>query len=166
MRKALITRISLCLGVGILLAILFTELAFRLQGNTLSRAPKTVVLDIPAGTSARVGAGASVLPQDFVFVVGDVLLVHNQDSVVHTLGPLVIPPGSSATMALNHIGNLSYVCSFEPTKYLGLDVQQALTIGTRLEGIIIAGVPLGILVALYSLIVRPVKRKELTPPVS
>jgi hypothetical protein len=58
MRKALITRLLICLGVGVLLAIVFTEVAFRLQGNTISRPPKTVVLDIPAGTSARVGSGA------------------------------------------------------------------------------------------------------------
>jgi len=164
-RKALLIRFLLGILGGVLLAIPFSELAFRWQGNTISRPPKTVELNIPAGAAAQIGAGKSVLPQDFVFVVGDVLLVHNYDSVVHTLGPLVIPPGSSASLALNHLGNLSYVCSFQPTKYLGLTVQEPLTIGTRLEGIAIAGIPLGMLFALYSLIVRPVKRKEITPGV-
>ncbi len=163
MRKALIIRIILGISVGLLMAIPFTELAFRWQGSTSSRPPRTVVLVIPAGTSAKVDTGQKVLPQDFVFVVGDVLLVRNEDSVVHTLGPLVIPPGSSASMALNHIGNLSYVCTFQPTKYLGLSIQEPLTWGLRLEGIGIAGIPMGILIALYSLIVRPLKRKDLTP---
>ena len=163
MRKSLAVRFLAGFVVGILVAIPFTELAFRLQGNTTSRPPKTVVLVIPPGTSAKVDAGQSVLPQDFVFVVGDVLLVRNEDSVVHTLGPLVIPPGSSASMALDHIGNLSYVCSFQPTKYLGLTIQEALTWGLRLEGIAITGFPLGILITLYSLIVRPLKPKALTP---
>lgn len=163
MRRRLLFRVLLGIGVGLLLAIPFSEVAFRWQGNTSSRPAKTVVITIPPGTSAKVDSGQKVLPQDFIFVVGDVLLVHNQDSVVHTLGPLVIPPGSSASMALNHLGNLSYTCSFEPTKYLGLDIQAPLTLGTRLEGIIIAGVPMGILLALYSLIVRPVKRKNNTP---
>jgi hypothetical protein len=61
-------------------------------------------------------------------------------------------------MKLDHIGNLSYVCSFQPTKYLGLDVKEALTIGTRLEGIFIAGIPLGILFGLYSMILWPLKK--------
>lgn len=163
MRTRLILRFLAGIGVGLLLAIPFTELAFRWQGNTTSRPAKTVVLTIPAGTSAKVDTGQKVLPQDYVFVVGDVLMVHNEDSVVHTLGPLVIPPGSSASMALNHLGNLSYTCTFQPTKYLGLNVQAPLTLGLRLEGIAIAGIPLGILFALYSLIVRPVKRKDITP---
>jgi hypothetical protein len=86
--------------------------------------------------------------------------------VAHILGPLFIPSGSSASLTLNHIGNLSYVCSFQPTKYLGLNVQDALTLTTRLEGIFIAGFPLGILFALYSLILRPLKKSSPTPGVS
>ncbi len=163
MRKRLVLRFLAGIAVGVLLAIPFTEIAFRWQGNTNSRPAKTVVLTIPPGTSAKVDAGQKVLPQDYVFVAGDVLLVHNEDSVVHTLGPLVIPPNSSASMALNHIGNLSYTCSFQPTKYLGLTVQEPLTLGLRLEGIAIAGIPMGLLLTLYSLIVRPVKRNDITP---
>ena len=164
MRKALIIRLSISLAIGILIAIPFSELAFLWQGNTTSRPPKTVVLDIPPGTSAKVSQGTSVIPQNIVFVVGDTLLVNNQDSVIHTLGPLVIPPGSSASMALNQLGNLSYVCSFQPTKYLGLDVREALTMGTRVEGIIIAGIPVGILITLYSLILRPLKKNKIPAP--
>jgi hypothetical protein len=158
MRKALILRFLLGIGVGLLLAIPFSELAFHFQGSTTSRSPRTVELTIPAGAAAKVDAGQSVLPQDFAFVVGDVLLVHNQDSVVHTLGPLVIPPDRSASIAFNHLGNLSFSCSFQPTKYLGLDIQAPLTIGLRLEGIAIAGIPMGMLISVYSLIVRPLKR--------
>jgi hypothetical protein len=159
MRKALLLRFLFGLVVGILVAIPFTELTFRWQGNNTSRPPKTVEIDIPAGAHEKVDAGQSVLPQDIFFVVGDVLLVRNHDSVVHTLGPLVIPPQSSATMSLNKLGDLSFVCSFQPTKYEGLNVTAPLTLGTRLEGIIIAGFPLGMLVALYSLILRPLKKR-------
>ena len=35
------------------------------------------------------------------FVVGDTLVVKNEDSVEHQLGPLWIPAGSSASMPLN-----------------------------------------------------------------
>ena len=166
MRKALLFRFLIGITVGILIAIPLSELAFFWQGNTSSRPAKTIVLDIPPGTSARVAQGTSVLPQDMVFVLGDKLVVHNRDSVAHTLGPLFIPPGSSSSLTLDHIGNLSYVCSFQPTKYEGLDVQEALTLVTRLEGILVAGIPFGMLIALYSLILRPLKKSNPAPGVS
>jgi hypothetical protein len=165
-RTALLIRFLICIAVGILIAIPLSELGFYMQGNNTSRAPKTIVLNIPAGTSAKVAQGTSVLPQDMIFVLGDTLVVNNQDSVAHTLGPLFIPPGSSSSIILNHIGNLSYVCSFQPTKYQGLNIQASLTLATRLEGIFIAGFPLGILFALYSLILRPLKKTAPSPGVS
>ena len=160
MLKAVLIRFLICIAAGILIAIPLSELGFILQGNTTSRPAKTITLDIPPGTSAKVAQGAKVLPQDITFVLGDTLVVNNRDSVAHTLGPLFIPPGSSASLTLNRIGNQSYVCSFQPTKYEGLTVQEALTLTTRLEGILIAGIPLGMLFALYSLILRPLKKSN------
>jgi hypothetical protein len=156
----LLIRFLICVTAGILVAIPLSELGFIMQGNTTSRPAKTVMLDIPPGTSAKVAQGTNVLPQDLIFVLGDTLVVNNRDSVAHTLGPLFIPPGSSASLKLDHIGNLSYICTFQPTKYQGLDVQDALTLATRLEGIMIAGIPLGMLFALYSLILRPIKKSN------
>ena len=95
MRKALLTRFLIAITIGILIAIPLSELGF-LQGNITRRPPKTIVLDIPPGTSSRVAQGTSVLPQDMTFVLGDTLQVNNRDSVAHTLGPLFIPSGSSA----------------------------------------------------------------------
>ena len=166
MRRALLIRFLIGIAAGLLIAIPLSELGFYVQGNNTSRPPKTIILDIPPGTFAKVAQGVNVLPQDMTFVLGDTLVVTNRDSVAHTLGPLFIPAGSSASLILNHIGNLSYVCSFQPTKYQGLDVQDALTLTTRLEGIIIAGFPLGMLFALYSLILRPLKKSPPVPGVS
>ncbi len=162
MQKPLLLRILFGMIVGLLMAIPFSEFAFRWQGNTTSRPPKTVVLDIPPGTAEEVGQGKTVIPESMTFVAGDVLLVQNRDSVLHTLGPLVIPPGSSATLPLNNVGNLSVICSFEPTNYLGLDIFEPLTLSTRLQGIFISGIPMGVLFTLYSLVLRPLKKK--TPP--
>ena len=162
-RKPFVIRFLLCITAGLLIAIPLSELAFYWQASTTSRPPKTVVLDIPAGTSTRVSNGTSVIPQDMIFVLGDTLVVNNHDSVAHTLGPLFIPPGGTASLALKQIGNLSYVCSFQPTKYEGLTVTDALTLTTRVEGIIIAGFPLGMLFFLYSLILRPLKNAQPKP---
>jgi hypothetical protein len=156
--KALLVRGLIALAVGFLIGGLFSEIAFRLQGNTTSRPPRTVELVIPSGTSEKVAAWVSTIPSDMVIVVGDTLLVRNQDAVTHTLGPLVIPPDSSAKLTLNQIGNLAFTCSFEPTKYFGLTIQEALTPGVRIEGVIIAGVPFGAVLGLYSLILWPLKK--------
>ncbi len=164
MRKAVFVRLAIMLAIGLVFAVTFGELAYRLQGKDVSRPPRTVELVIPPGTSAKVAQGVSVLPQDMVFVAGDQLVVHNQDSVAHTLGPLYIPAGATASLALNRIGSLSYVCSFQPTKYLGLDIQEALTPGIRLEGIVIVAVPVAILLALYSLILWPMRKKNTGTP--
>ena len=152
----------LCILLGILLAGVGSELAFRLQGENISRSPQTIELFIPAGTAEKVAQGESILPASQTFVVGDTLLVHNQDSTMHNLGPLVIPAGSSASMKLDQAGNLDYTCSFQPTKYYGIDVQSALTFSTRIEASLIAGIPLGILLGVYSLVLIPLKAKEKT----
>jgi hypothetical protein len=163
LRKELVLRMLFFIILGIVAAAFISEVAFRLQGETSSRDPRTFLLVIPAGTAAKVSQGQSVLPAGQVFMVGDTLQVKNEDSVTQTLGPLVIPPGSSASLQLNQVGSLSYTCSFQPAKYYGIEVQQGLTFGMRLEAALLAGLPLGVLIGVYSLVVKPLKPKTKTP---
>ncbi len=162
LRKDLILRILLFIVIGIIAAALFSELTFRLQGDTTSRDPKTIQLIIPPGTAAKVAQGQSVLPTGQVFMQGDTLEVKNEDTATQTLGPLVIPPGATASMKLDQVGRLSYTCSFQPTKYYGIEVQQGLTFGMRFEASLLAGLPLGVLLGVYSLLVKPLKPKSTT----
>src|SRR4030042_2491109 len=160
LRKKIILRMLFCLLIGIVLAAIGSEVAFRLQGETSSRAPQTIELTIPAGTAAKVAQGQSVLPASQTFVAGDTLLVHNQDSITHNLGPLGIPSGSSASLKLDQAGNLDYTCSFQPTRYYGLDIQPALTLGIRLQASLVAGIPLGVLLGVYSLVLISITPEE------
>jgi hypothetical protein len=164
-RKALIYRMLLFLAIGLIAAAIFSEVTYRLQADTTSRDPTTVQLVIPAGTAARVAQGQSVIPAGQTFMVGDTLQVKNEDSVTQTLGPLVIPPGATASMKLDQVGSLSYTCSFQPTKYYGIEVLQGLTFGMRLEASLLAGLPLGVLLGVYSLVAFPLKpgKKETKP---
>jgi hypothetical protein len=162
-RKALILRMLFFLAISVIAAAIISEVAFRLQGDTSLRDPQTILLVIPAGAAEKVTQGQSVMPAGQVFVVGDILQVKNEDSVTQTLGPLVIPPGSSAKMKLDQAGSLSYTCSFQPTKYYGIEVQQSLTLLMRLEASLLAGLPLGVLLGVYSLVVKPLKPKDKTP---
>jgi hypothetical protein len=162
LRKDLLLRMFLFIVFGVIAAAVISEISFRLQGETTSRDPQTIVLVIPAGTAAKVTQGQTVLPAGQSFMVGDTLQVKNEDSVTQTLGPLVIPPGSSASMKLDQVGSLSYTCSFQPSKYYGIEVQQGLTLGMRVEASLLAGLPLGVLLGVYSLVVKPLKPKNKT----
>jgi len=160
LRKTVLTRILIGMILGIVVAGIISELSFRLLDDRTSRAPQVVEFVIPKGTSEKVALGESILPVEQNFVLGDTLVVRNQDIVAHSLGPLFIPPGTSASMLLNQTENLSYSCSFQPSKVFGLTVSEALTIQTRIQGILLAGVPMGFLLALYSLVAWPLEPKK------
>jgi hypothetical protein len=120
-------------------------------------------MTIPAGTAALVARGQQPpsLPANMDFVVGDKLVVKNNDSVTHKLGPLWIPANSSVQLALDQEESVAYECTFQPGKYFGLQVNEPLTAGTRIFGIIYIAFPMAILFALYSFLVP--KKKENAP---
>ncbi len=159
--KIVVRRVTLSMLVGVVFGFLISEVGFRLQKNVETRPPEQVELVIPAGTAERIARGESTpsLPAEMKFVVGDTLVVRNEDLTTHQLGPLVVPPGSSASLVLDQEQNYAFQCSFQPTKYLGLDVQEPLTITTRLTGVLFGGLPMGALLAVYSLVAWPIKKE-------
>jgi hypothetical protein len=156
-------RLLITMVLGFLLAIGIDEFTFVFMKSEAGRGPQRIELVIPAGTAAKVARGEAdpALPEKMVFVQGDTLVVINKDSADHRLGALFIPSDTSASLTLNQADNLVYACSFEPTKYLGLDVREPVTMANRLEGIFISGFPLGILFMIYSLLVWPLKPKNI-----
>jgi len=155
-----IKRILLCFLIGLVLSVAITEIPFIFLRET-TRPPKEITLVIPKGTAEEVARGEQPpgIPENMSFVVGDTLIVQNHDIVDHKLGPLWIPASSSASLSLDQVESLAYECSFQPGKYLGLNVNEPLTLGTRIYGIIYIALPLGILFTLYSL-AMPSKKKE------
>ena len=148
--------------VGILVAGVMTEATFRYLQTTADRAPQKIELVIPDGTAASVAKGQNPpgIPDTMSFVVGDTLVVKNEDSSPHQLGPLWVPAGSSASLSFDHAQSYAFQCSFLTGKYLGLDVNLPITLSTRIIGILSAGVPLGMLLALYLVFaVRPGQKK-------
>lgn len=156
--RPMIKRIVISMLIGIGLGVVISELAFIILHET-TRPPQEIVLTIPAGTAEKVARGEQPpsIPQDMIFVVGDTLVVKNEDVVDHKLGQLWIPANSSASLSLNQEENMAFECSFQPGNYFGLDVRQSLTLGTRIYGVLYAGIPLGILVLLYSFVLPPKK---------
>jgi len=158
--KLYLKRVVVSLALGLLIGIAITEIPIILQHES-ARGPKEIVLTIPDGTAEQVARGEQPpsIPQNMAFVVGDTLVVNNEDSVDHKLGPLWIPAHASARMKFNQRDNLSYECSFQSGNYLGLEIDDPLTIATHLVGIFGTGVPLAVLMALYSLVL-PVKKEN------
>lgn len=162
-KNILIKRLLISLLIGLALGAAISEIPFIFLQET-ARPPQEVVLTIPLGTAEQVARGEQPpsIPPDMIFVVGDTLIVKNDDAVDHKLGPLWIPANSSAQLPLGQVENLAFECTFQPGKYFGLEVHEPLTISTRIFGIIFAGLPMGVLIALYSLIM-PVKKTENVP---
>lgn len=157
-------RVFLSLLAGLLFAAVNSEIAYHFLQTGKTRPPTTIELDIPPGTAARVARGESVqsIPSNMLFVVGDVLLVKNEDSVAHELGPLFIPAGTSATMDLGKAQNYTFVCSFRPSKYIGLNVGLPLSPTIRTIGILEAGLTTGILIALFVILRAYPEKKAVT----
>lgn len=159
MSKTIVKRVLLSLLIGIAIGAAISELTFLFLRES-ARPPKAIILTIPNGTGELVARGEQppTLPANMVFVVGDVLIVKNEDVIDHQMGPLWIPAGASAHLALTTEENLAFECSFQTSKYIGLDVREPVTIWTRVYGILFAGLPLGVLIAIYSFIMPDKKR--------
>jgi hypothetical protein len=155
--------VAISLVIGVLITAIFTELSFRFISRSNDRSPETITLVIPAGTAAKVAAGEKPpsIPDDMTFVVGDTLIVSNEDYADHQLGPLFIPAGTKASMTFDTIQNYAYSCTFTPSKYIGLDIKEPLALSTRILGVLSAGLPLGTLIALYVVFaIRPGEKKN------
>jgi hypothetical protein len=159
----LFKRLAISLLIGLAIGAAVSEIPFLFLRET-ARPPQEIVLTIPMGTAEQVARGEQPpsIPENMSFVVGDTLVVRNEDSVDHKLGQLWIPANSSAQLSLTRKENLAYECSFQAGNYFGMDVYEPLTLNTRLFGILFAGLPMGVLIALYSFIM-PVKKKENAP---
>ena len=161
MTLSTIKRIAISMLLGIILAAITTEISYQVLKRE-NREPQRVELVIPAGTAASIESGDAPpgIPDDMTFVVGDTFVVVNQDEVDHQLGPLWIPPGTSASLNLDTEENYALECSFQSTKIFGLDVREPVTLGTRLTGIFFSGLPLGALFSVYSILLTSDKKKE------
>lgn len=160
-KNLFVKRVVISMMIGLLIGLILSEVAFLFLGQT-AREPETITVVVPQGTAELVARGEQPpsLPEDMTFVTGDTLVIDNQDSVDHQLGPLWIPAGTSGQLILGEPENLAMECSFEADKYIGLDIYDPLTLSTRIYGILFAGLPMGILIAVYAVILPARKDKR------
>lgn len=157
--QSLIKRIVIVSLISFMLVLIVSEFAYWLQTRKgdIDRSPKTIELVIPEGTAQRVEGGSAVpaIPDEMIFIVGDVLVVRNKDIVAHQLGPMIIPAGSSASMPLDNRDNLLLSCSFQSDRYMGFEIIEATTMWTRLSGLSFAVPATFVLLFIYSLVAFP-----------
>lgn len=159
MARLMIQRFLISIVLGLIVGIGINEFTFIYLKSDAGRGPQRIELLIPDGTADRIAKGEPnpAIPTNIVFVAGDTLVLKNLDIVDHRLGPLFIPSGTSAILTLNDANNFAYQCSFQSSKVFGLNVQEPVTSATRIYGILIAGLPLGVMLGMYSLVIWPVK---------
>lgn len=144
--------------LSLLLVLAISEGFYFLIRNDSERSPQTFEIVIPAGTSERIAAGepGPEIPNT-VFVVGDTLTVHNQDSTSHELGPIWLPPGTSGSLALGEANDFIFNCSFQSTQFLGLTVREATTWVSRLSALWYGTPPVWMFLLVYSFVLFPLK---------
>jgi hypothetical protein len=78
----IIKRVIYSMLVGLLIGAAINEFSFLFLRDT-ARPPRSIELVIPQGTSERVARGEAPpsIPDSMTFVVGDVLVVINVDSI-------------------------------------------------------------------------------------
>ncbi len=152
-------RFLVILAISVAIVFGFSEIAHLSAREAYDHPPGEITLTIPPGTADRIAAGGDdpAIPDQLTFVVGDTLVVYNDDSVAHELGPLFIPPGSQARLNMDSASNYEYDCSFKPTNSMGLVVRQGTTLNIRLLALVFIAPATAVMIFVYSLAIRPIK---------
>jgi hypothetical protein len=160
-KRSLLVRVVICVVAGLAISLLISEGGYLFAKDRLDRGPESIVLVIPRGTSDLVSAGQSEpsLPPEMSFVQGDTLIVKNEDTTSHQLGPVWVPAGASGSMVMDAVNTFSYECSFQPSHYLGVNIHPRVTWGTRLTAMLILGLPTIGMLLVYSFVFNQPKPK-------
>lgn len=155
-------RVAISLAISTILALAVSEGAYLFAPDRLQRSPGRIEIVIPPGTARKVASGQAEpsLPAEMTFLEGDTLVVINQDDASHQLGPVWVPPGASGSIQLSEASQYSYECSFQPGRYEGINVLKPVTAGTRLQAVILIGLPTTALLSIYSYILVPAGGKR------
>ncbi len=161
-QKKLALRFVISMLFAFLFGFLVSEVSFHLLTRNTERDSEDFQIMIPEGTAERVEKGFPVpsIPESMVFFEGDRIIVQNNDTVSHQLGPVWVPAGSSGILALEKPQSYSLSCTFQPTKVMGLEVRPRLTNNIRFQGVLAIGLPSGVLIWLFSIVAKPIEVKE------
>lgn len=105
--------VAVLLGVIVGLIALGGGLLWLIEAR--QTAQRTLVISVPPGTAARIAAGEPVelFPQTLTLRLSehDTLVVRNDDSEPHTIGPYRVQPGQRFTQRYESPGTFDLICS-------------------------------------------------------
>lgn len=155
-------RVTFALVVGLVFGWAMSEGSFLILKDSSDHVPGRVMLVIPAGTAEQVKRGQSppAIPDSLSFVVGDTLVVKNEDQVSHQLGPVWVPPGATSSVSLNEVNEFAYACTFQASRYFGIYVRPRVTLVTRIQALLLTGPPMAVLLFFYSLVLWPRRQQK------
>jgi len=86
--------------------------------------PQEIVIEVPAGTGARIDAGEPVqlMDTELAVSVGDRLVVRNLDDRLHTVGPFTVRAGETLDQEFRQPGVLEGACSINPDETVRITI--------------------------------------------
>jgi plastocyanin len=118
-----VTRRPAALAAAAGLALALVALAWAALAP-LPEGAHALTFVIPPGTAARLKAGeaASVLPSPIHLTVGvrDVLVLTNDDDVIHQVGPIILGSRQTYRIPFRKPGRFQYACSLHAAGTLAL----------------------------------------------
>jgi len=89
---------------------------------------RQLTIVIPPGTAERIAAGdvENAPPHQIELVLGvqDVLVIQNNDSVWHEVGPYRIAPGRTLTQRFTHPGVIQQACTMTPGRQVEIIIRE------------------------------------------
>jgi hypothetical protein len=140
--------------MGLIWAI--TALALVLLGRA-APPPREIELRIPRGTAREIAAGLDpgVITPTLSVVAGDVLVIENEDTVAHRVGPYLAPPGRTTRVVVEPSAAGPFLCTVHPSRRLTLEVMpRGLDLRLTALPTLLLGIPLAAVVLAVGRVLR------------
>jgi plastocyanin len=99
------------------LAIVSLGAAVALHVAPRATALQTLNISVPAGTQAQMDAGEEIVlfPRRLEVGVGDRIVIENDDTSSHQVGPYVVGPGQRIVQTFSTTGIIEGICTLHPS---------------------------------------------------
>jgi plastocyanin len=99
------------------LALVSLGTAVVLHVAPRAAASQTINISVPAGTQAQMDAGEEIVlfPRRLEVGVGDRIVIDNDDTSSHQVGPYVVGPGQRIVQTFSTTGIIEGVCTLHPS---------------------------------------------------
>ena len=99
------------------LALVSLGTAVVLHVAPRAAASQTINISVPEGTQAQMDAGEEIVlfPRRLEVGIGDRIVIENDDTSSHQVGPYVVGPGQRIAQTFSTTGIIEGVCTLHPS---------------------------------------------------